>query len=327
MTIYSPPTPTNWHGRSSPNSKPQYWHEIVQCLAIENLDSNLDFGLLGYVCDEGVRRNYGRVGAAEGPQAIRLQLAKLPIHFEHKQIADFGDVVCEDGNMEACQNHFADLSANLIRQKICPIGLGGGHDIAYAHFKGIIQGLDNQPHLKIGIVNFDAHFDLRPLTKYGHSGTPFRQILTEFNTADTSVNYFIIGIQLQSNPKSLFDFARQNPGKIGYIPSGDCVGLNAEAIILDKLLPFIAAHDYLYISVDLDGFASSYAPGVSAPSVFGFDPYIVLKTLRLLLQSKKVIALDVAELNPKFDNDHATAKLTARIIDYFVISKPISKIN
>lgn len=315
----------NWQGRPAPpNLKPQYWHEVIACLPITQLSFDFDFGLLGYVCDEGVRRNYGRIGAAQGSKSIREQLAKLPLHFENKRIADVGDVVCEDEDMETCQEHFANLTAQLTKQKICSVGLGGGHDIAYAHFKGLARGLEKTPAFKIGIINFDAHFDLRPHTQKSHSGTPFRQILTEFQTTFKEVNYLVIGIQQQSNPRHLFEFAAHNPN-VDYILNDDCLGSDAYETILNKLSPFTANQDYLYISIDLDGFAAAYAPGVSAPSPFGLEPYLVLKILTFLLQTEKVIALDLAELNPRFDRDQTTAKLAARLIDYIVMQKPPSR--
>jgi len=87
--------------------------------------SDIDIALLGYVCDEGVRRNRGRIGAHEGPKALRDRLAKLPIHFESKRVVDFGDIVCIDDDMEACQIMFSNAISHLIQQNIFPIAIGG----------------------------------------------------------------------------------------------------------------------------------------------------------------------------------------------------------
>jgi formiminoglutamase len=48
----------------------------------------------------------------------------------------------------------------------------------------------------------------------------------------------------------------------------------------------------------------------------GFAPDVVLKTLALLFQSKKVISLDLAEMNPHYDQDNATARLAARLVHF-----------
>lgn len=72
----------------------------------------------------------------------------------------------------------------------------------------------------------------------------------------------------------------------------------------------------MYLTIDLDGFSSAYAPGVSAPSPDGFDPVFIYKVLDFVLKSKKVISCDIAELNPDFDIDENTAFLAARLVDY-----------
>ena len=71
----------------------------------------------------------------------------------------------------------------------------------------------------------------------------------------------------------------------------------------------------IYISVDLDGFAAAYAPGVSAPAAIGLQSSFVLQTIREIMKSGKVISIDIAEMNPEFDRDAITARLGARMID------------
>ena len=70
------------------------------------------------------------------------------------------------------------------------------------------------------------------------------------------------------------------------------------------------------MTIDLDGFSSAYAPGVSAPSSDGFSPIFVYKILDFLLLSKKVISCDIAELNPDFDINENTSTLASRLVDY-----------
>ena len=56
-------------------------------------DANFDGGavLIGFPCDEGVRRNGGRVGAAAGPAALRAALANLPLldEAEHPRLQKY----------------------------------------------------------------------------------------------------------------------------------------------------------------------------------------------------------------------------------------------
>lgn len=316
---YTPPEKLYWTGRyTKPELGSQYWHQEIELIDFNRfqqtskLTNKPDIALLGYACDEGVRRNLGRIGAKKGPNAFRQRLAQLSFHHEKKQIADFGNVVCEDGNMEASQTKLSSIVNELMQHSIFPIIIGGGHDVAYGHFKGLLTSLKGQSTPKIGIVNFDAHFDLRPLEGTANSGTPFYQILEEHKDI---VEYLALGIQQQSNTKELFDIAQQK--KVNYVLNYDCDAANFDAI-MHQLDVFVERNDYLYITIDLDGFSSAYAPGVSAPSPLGFTPYFVLKVMRYLLETKKVVSCDLAELNPDYDRDNATANLAARIVDFIV---------
>lgn len=322
LNIYYQPAEKNyWEGRkSNPDIGNQYWHQEIELVHINNLqkDDNIDIALIGYVCDEGVRRNRGRIGASEGARSIRGRLAKLPIHFGVKRVIDVGDVVCLNDDMEACQELLAVSISKLIGNNIFPIALGGGHDMAYGNFKGIYNAIKNTSKNKIGIINFDAHFDLRPVESRSNSGTPFYQIISEFKEEDVKIEYFAIGIQQQSNTKELFNIAEREG--VDYAINYDCESSNTEMKELQKRLKYIIDNnDYLYISIDMDDFSSAYAPGVSAPSPLGFTPYFMFKMLSFLMDTDKVISMDIAELNPSLDNDMHTATLAAKIVDFVVM--------
>ena len=126
-----------------------------------------------------------------------------------------------------------------------------------------------------------------------------------------------MGIQKAVNTKELFIIAKEK--NVTYLFNESCELTNFDVVTL-KIDAFLEDIDALYITVDLDGFSSAYAPGVSAPSPLGFAPDFALKVLNHLLESKKVVALDVAEMNPVFDRDRSTAQLAARIIDSFVMN-------
>jgi formiminoglutamase len=315
-TEYEPAQKKYWSGRkSNPDIGNQYWHQEIELLDIKDIGTkNTDIALLGYVCDEGVRRNSGRIGANQGPTALRERLAKLPIHFDAKKVADYGNIICVDEDMEACQTHFANTIESFILNGVFPIAIGGGHDMSYGHFKGIYKATNKHSKKKIGIINFDAHFDLRPVEEKSSSGTPFNQILNEFE----NTTYFAIGIQRQSNTKELFEIAKND--NINFAVNYDCESSKEELNALQKRLqPMIDSCDYVYITIDLDGFSSAYAPGVSAPSPLGFTPYFVFKMLRFLFDTNKVISCDVAELNPTLDRDNLTANLAAKLVDFMVM--------
>ena len=104
-----------WTGRVDTADGPNAlrWHQMVKPLAV---DSPPGIALIGFACDEGVRRNGGRVGAKDGPRAIRQALANLAWHREHP-VYDAGDVVCADSDLEGAQFRLAEAVAGAHRVK------------------------------------------------------------------------------------------------------------------------------------------------------------------------------------------------------------------
>ena len=315
MATYSKTNSEVWTGRKSDQAL--YLHEKVECVDFESLKldpSQKTIALLGYACDEGVKRNLGRIGAAEGPDAIRKQLAKMSNHLATEiRLIDVGTIQCLDGDMEAAQNRLSLKVTQLLESNAFPIVLGGGHDIAYGHYHGIKKYVGN--NTSVGIINFDAHFDLRNNKKGNNSGTPFYQIAQDSKSEGNPFEYLCLGIRKDANDTILFQTAADF--RISYIE-------NARFNIRDwdgiekRLRHFINEVEHIYITIDLDGFSSAYAPGVSASSPMGFSPDVVLECLTLIIDSRKLISLDIAEMNPKFDIDSHTAKLAASLV-YFVM--------
>lgn len=317
MKSYIPPKTKLWTGRDS--GKQLYLHEEVICIPLNEEISaakNNTYGILGYSCDEGVRRNYGRAGASDAPDVIRHELAKMPTHLQQPTtLLDLGSIECLNGDMESAQSFLAEKVHKLLSLKIFPILLGGGHDIAYGHYCGINSYLGNNRTL--GIINFDAHFDLRPNTAGNNSGTPFFQIAQDCNASDIPMNYMCLGIREDANDSSLFEKARE----LGVVyTKAEHFTMHRVDMVKNEINAFIAKVDYLYLTIDLDGFSSAYAPGVSAASPMGFAPDIAMEAIRTIVQSKKLISMDIAEMNPAYDNDNQTAKLAASLI-HFVLKE------
>ena len=307
------PSSANWVGRHSDSQL--YWHELVQLVNDLQIKKRQEptIALLGYAVDAGVIRNGGRSGAKDGPDSIRKMLGPLANHLhETALVYDYGNIVVEDDNIDAAQLLMRDTIYTCLQEHHLPVILGGGHDAAYPHFLGIQKHLETTGQT-VGIINFDAHFDLRPIIDgRGHSGSPFLQIANQFSN---SFNYLVLGIQKASNPKTLFETAS----------SLHCNFLEIEQfniahwdLVKKCITNFIGSIDKVYVSIDLDGFSSAYAPGVSAPSPLGFTPEIVWKALDVIIQSNKLLSVDIVELNPVYDKDNATARLGARCVEYIV---------
>lgn len=311
MKQYSKPSADFWTGRNSGNAL--YLHEKVEYIdltAIPVAPPGKTIALLGYSCDEGVRRNQGRTGASGGPDAIRRMLGKLPNHLKPgQQLWDTGTIGCPEGDLEKTQQGLEQMVALLLDMGALPIVLGGGHDLAFGHYNGILRGKGVSGN--IGIINFDAHFDLRANTEGNNSGTPFYQLAMEAAEQKKSFDYLCLGIRQDGNDSQLFDTA-ENLG-VHYIERDD-FNIQELTTVQMVLLAFIEKVDGLYITIDLDGFSSAYAPGVSSPSPLGFAPDIVWEALKIIIDSGKLVSLDVAELNPDYDIDHHTARLAAGLL-------------
>ncbi len=161
-----------WTGRVDHETDPTQmrWHQKIKCMSTDDLLHNLAQNpasgrvivLIGFACDEGIRRNQGRVGAAAGPQALRQFMANLPWSFdENTFVYDVGDVVCNDGDLEGAREELSQVLARFYAFGVFSAVMGGGHELAFPHGKAVLESADSDS--VVGIINFDAHFDLRPL--------------------------------------------------------------------------------------------------------------------------------------------------------------------
>ena len=328
---YKPITKTAWQGRidSEDNYDAFRWHQWVKPLDLrdENLvpyNGKLGFAFIGFCCDEGVKRNRGRVGASKGPQSIREELANLPCTFTQEvQLFDAGNILCENITLEESQNLLSKAVSKVLSLNLFPIVLGGGHETAFGNYYGVLDHLyENNNKPKIGIINFDAHFDLRPYPNGGSSGTMFRQIADICADQELDYSYFCIGVQRHSNTVDLFKTADRLGVK--YILAKDIIDSDIWHVF-EKLDSFINEQDHIYITICSDVFSTSFAPGVSASQPLGLDPERVIKFIKYILKSKKTISFDIAEVAPRFDQDNATANLASVLI--FSVVNTIAQIH
>ncbi|MER2106117.1 MAG: formimidoylglutamase [Solibacillus sp.] len=280
------------------------YHQIVQSSA---LAKPCDIGLIGFMCDEGVRRNFGRVGTKHAPTALRQQLASIPWRGGKWTIADMGDIICADTEMEQAQQELGEKVAGILTSGVAII-LGGGHEAVYGQYLGVRQAVG--PYASIGLLNIDAHFDLRPYDKEPSSGTMFKQILDK----DENVHYFVCGIQRYGNTTALFkEAARLN---VTYFLDEEL----SSAKFRQSLQHFLNAHDVLLVSICMDVINAAEAPGVSAPSPFGLQARDVRHLVHQIMTYKKATSFSICEVNPLLDSNGQTAKLAAAFINEAIMS-------
>ena len=311
--------PNLWSGRVDPSGR-RYFQVVQPWAGSQDQTHSGSPGprivVAGFACDEGVRRNQGRPGARLGPDSLRRQLAKLP----YRVGADFfdaGNTFCDDGDLEGATARFASRLNSLVADPgTFPVILGGGHEVAWATYKGIAPGCRKSGQ-RLGIINFDAHFDLRDrVNGQGHSGSAFLQIAEDAAALGETFRYLVLGIQPLANHDQLFERARA----LGV----DWVDADALASseTLSTLTRFAASVDTIMLTLCLDVFHQSVAPGVSAPQPLGVFPAAVAPLLRALATNPKLRVLEIAELAPPLDgprdshgvSGHDTARLAASLL-------------
>ena len=187
--------------------------------------------------------------------------------------------------------------------------LGGGHEVAFASFTGLADHAGRGGG-SIGIVNVDAHFDLRAGER-GNSGTPFRQIAERCAADGRAFRYLCLGVSEESNTRSLFDTAR----RLGAQWREDVdMGCGRLGETLAQLAAFVASVDRVHLTIDLDALPAATAPGVSAPAARGVPLEAVEAIVAAVVASGKLALAEVAELNPAFDIDGRTARVAARLV-------------
>ena len=152
---------------------------------------------------------------------------------------------------------------------------------------------------------------MRPLNSgQGSSGTPFLQIANHCQQNDTAFNYSVIGTQSISNTPSLYDTAKEFGATL--FSATQCI--EQPQLLHDYVTQLIDNNDAIYMTVCLDVFNGAFAPGVSAVNPAGVAPWHIQQLIKLIAHSDKLIAVDVAELNPSTDQQQQTAKLAAQVL-------------
>jgi formiminoglutamase len=259
--------------------------------------------LVGFPTDEGVRRNGGRTGAAQAPDAIRQAFCKLtpdPERYEQfvallRHTADLGNLVTTD-DLEADQAALGEILASHLRRGAFCIILGGGHETAFGHFLGYVKS--QRP---VAILNWDAHADVRPLKEgKAHSGSPFRQALE--HGSHSCRQYTVAGLNPHTVAKAHLEFIRAQGGHFlfnQHLSEAVVTGLYA-GLTMETLVTF-----------DMDAVEQAFAPGVSAPASGGLAVGLWLTAAYQAGKSPYVNSCDLVEVNPMLDREGCTARLAA----------------
>lgn len=271
-----------------------------------------DAAVLGAPFDFGAQ---WRSGARMGPRAIRE--ASTLFSFGHAGAYDFEDdvtyldpakvTIVDIGDADIIHTDTLQSHANIeygvrkiLKAGALPVVLGGDHSVNIP----CINAFDDQE--PIHVVQIDAHLDFvdeRHGVRYGH-GNPMRRAAEKpYVTGLTQ-----IGIRnVSSTAKDGYDAARSMGSDIQSVRHVRKMGTEA-------LINRISQGERYYLTVDIDAFDPSIAPGTGTPSHGGFLYYEVLEIIDALAQRGDIVGLDLVEVAPDYDTTGCTSILAAQLL-------------
>ena len=274
-----------------------------------------DCAILGAPYDFGTQY---RPGARFGPRAIRE--ASTLFSFGHAGAYDHEDDatylpssvrIVDMGDADIVHTDTINSHANIefgvrkaLAAGVLPVVLGGDHSINIP----CVRAFDDQG--PIHIVQIDAHLDFvdeRHGVRHGH-GNPMRRAAECDHVSGLSQ----IGIRnVSSTSKDGYEDARAMGSDIISVRQFRKLGVIS-------MLERVPAGARYYVTIDIDGFDPSIAPGTGTPSHGGFLYYEILEFLQGLSKQGKVVGIDLVEVAPDYDHAGSTAFLAAQILLNFI---------
>lgn len=274
--------------------------------------------LIGFPQDEGVRRNHGRVGAAQAPREIRQHLHRLTpwdgttgTNLADRPPLDLGDLRVSP-DLEESQAHLGTVIGHILGAGAVPIVLGGGHEAAYGHYLGYVAA--RRP---VAILNVDAHLDLRPLQDgKGHSGSPFRQALEHPTTPLPGARYSCLGAQPYSVSRAHWQYLTERGGAARWC---DDVRDDPSKHFQRELHRLATSECHVYVTLDADAVRAADVPGVSAPNPSGLPGEQVIHCARIAGRASTVSSFEIVEINPALDPEGRSSRWAAACLWHFLM--------
>ena len=276
---------------------------------------NADVAVLGAPFDFGTQ---WRAGARFGPRGIRD--ASTLFSFGHSgaydheddvtyltedvKIVDIGDADIIHTDTIKSHKNIEKGVRSILKAGALPVVLGGDHSVNIP----CVNAFSNSG--PIHILQIDAHLDFvdeRHGVKYGH-GNPMRRAAEKnYVTGLTQV-----GIRnVSSTSKDGYEDAKAMNSDILSVRQTRKIGPK-------NLVGRIPKDSNVYVTIDIDAFCPSIAPGTGTPSHGGFLYYEILEILQHLSKQNKVVGIDLVEVAPDYDHSGSTTILAAQILLNFL---------
>ena len=259
-----------------------------------------------------------RAGARFGPRGIRE--ASTLFSFGHGgaydfeddatyldeniRIVDLGDVDIIHTNTEQSHKNIEAGVKKILSAGALPVIIGGDHSINIP----IINAYKDQKPFHL--IQIDAHLDFvdeRHGVKFGHGNPMKRASEKPYITGLTQ-----IGIRnVSSTAKEGYEDAQSNGSDIISVRQQRKLGVL-------KTIERIKGSKRVYVTIDIDAFCPSIAPGTGTPSHGGFLYYEVLEMLQEISKKHEVIGIDLVEVAPDYDQSGSTSILAAQLLMNFI---------
>lgn len=314
-----------WNGRIDGNEEDVLrLHQVVKTLSLEELlkqsPKEKKVCFVSFHSDEGVKRNGGRLGAKNAWKHLKKMMSSFPVYDNNINFYDLDTPISvKNKNLEKAQKELAYVVEKLKGLNFLVVVLGGGHEVAYGTFNGIYNyAKKNKSKPKIGIINFDAHFDMREYNNGGNSGTMFLQIADDCKERGIEFNYNVLGIQRFSNTQRLFNRAKEL--KVNYVLASEL-----ESLDNNFLYNITSKYENIHLTICADVFHVATAPGVSAPQALGINSQLGMKHIKTVARYAKNLTVDIGEVNPLYDLDDRTSRFMASVIYHIILTNLMEK--
>ena len=266
-----------------------------------------EIAIVGCPQDEGVRRNGGRPGAAQGPTEIRRALYRMTTHgLDTLGVCDAGDVPPGE-TLEQTHAALEAVVGELLEAGKRVIVLGGGNDISYPDCKALVQ-----QRRDVLAFNVDAHLDVRP-DEPRNSGTPYRQLLEEGLLQGR--RFVELGSQPFCTPAAHVEYLHVKRAQV--VPLA-ALRAKGPARVVRRALRENDKAVAVFWGFDLDVVNATEAPGVSAPNPLGLTGAELCELAALAGAEPRTRVVEFTEVNPAFDVDGRTARLAAAAIWHYL---------
>jgi agmatinase len=188
-----------------------------------------------------------------------------------------------DGKPAAVIDAIAEATQAIVRDDNdrCIIGLGGEHSVTWGIIKGLIAAGEDD----IGIVQIDAHADLRD----AYEGNPFSHASVMKRIVDEDIPVFQLGVRALCRE----EIDTRKVHGVKHLDAHVLVPKNVTQFELPDDFP-----DHVFFTLDIDGMDPSIFPAPGTPVPGGLGWYQTLALFESVVKQRRIIGFDIMEFSP-----------------------------